>query len=117
MLYNTKALKRQGTTDSEYKNTESNSITTSSQTEQGTMRENSIITCNQNIVEFIALYKNKEITVHLEFPEHHDEEAATDFLNRLKEIYLEKIKLQSMQTEVQALQCTTTEEKEENTNG
>lgn len=116
MLYNTKALKCASTSDSEYNNTESNSITTSNNAEQGTM-ESQLITCTENLLEFTAPYKNKEVTIHLEFPEQQNQEAASDFLSRLKEIYLEKIKSQSMQMEKPALQCTTTKEKEDKENG
>lgn len=117
MLYNTKALKCTGTTDSEYNTTESNSITTSNQTEQATMQEEKLITCTENLLEFIAPYKNQEITIHLEFPEQQDEVAAVDFISRLKEIYLKKIKIQSMQGEIPALQCNTTREEEDKANG
>lgn len=37
-------------------------------------------------------YKNKEIKVILEFPLKSDEAAVREFISRLKEIYLEKIK-------------------------
>ena len=116
MLYYTKVLKCANTPVSEYDSTETNSITTSNDNEQVDMGE-SIITCTENLVEFNAPYKNKEVTIHLEFPEEQDEAAATDFMNRLKGIYLEKIKSQSMQMEIPALQSETTREKEEDANG
>ena len=116
MLYDTKALKCTGTTVSEYNNTETNKITTTNKAEQVGMEDN-IITCTENLLEFTAPYKNKKVTIHLEFPEQQDEVAATDFISRLKEIYIEKIKVQSGQEESSALQCTTTREKEGDTNG
>lgn len=117
MLYNTKALKCTGTTDSEYNTTESNSITTSNHQEQATMQEENIITCTENLLEFTAPYGNKEVTIHLEFPEHENEEVTNDFINRLKEIYLKKIKLQSMQGENPALYSQSTNEEEDKANG
>ena len=116
MLYNTKALKCTSTQDYEYNKKESNIITTSNKAEQVTMEDN-IITCTENLIEFTAPYKNKKVTIHLEFPEQQDEVAATDFISRLKEIYLKKIEIQSMQRETPALQCITTEEKEDKPNG
>ena len=116
MLYDTKALKCEAALDSEYNKTESNRITTSNKEEQGVMEDN-IITCTENLLEFVTPYKNKEVTVHLEFPEQQNEEAVSDFFGRLKEIYILQIKVQSGQEESSALQCTTTSEKEEDTNG
>ena len=78
---------------------------------------NKQITCTENLLEFTVPYRNKEMTIHLEFPEHQNDEAATDFINRLKEIYLKKIKLQSMQEENPALQCNITKDKEDKPNG
>lgn len=115
MLYCNKALKCIDETGLEYNNTETNKITTSNKQEQGNMEN--IITCTENLIEFTAPYKNKEVAIQLEFPEQQDEEAALDFIRRLKEIYLEKIKIQSGHGKSSAVQCTTTSEKEEDTNG
>lgn len=116
MLYYTKVLKCTSTLDSEYKTTESNSITTSNQAEQGTM-EDSIITCTENLLEFNTLYKNREVAIHLEFPTQQNAEAEETFISGLKEIYLKKIRFQSGQGEYPALQCNTTREEEEDANG
>lgn len=116
MLYNTKALKCAGVTVSEYNSTETNKIITTNKQEQVGMEDN-IITCTENLVEFTAPYKSKEVTVHLEFPEQQNEEAVLDFFGRLKEIYLKKIEIQSMQRENPALQCNTTREEEDKPNG
>lgn len=115
MLYCNKALKCMGEIGPEYNNSETNKITTTNKQEQGNMEN--IITCTENLMEFTAPYKSKEVTVHLEFPEQQNEEAVSDFFGRLKEIYLKKIEIQSMQRETPALQCNTTREEEDKPNG
>lgn len=116
MLYDVELSKDNMNDCSEYLKIEQNKITKSSQTEQVSM-DNNITTCNENLLEFVAPYKNKAVTVHLEFPEYQDEETVTDFISRLKIIYFEKIKKQSMQGGNTALYSQTTNEEEGNTNG
>ena len=47
---------------------------------------------DSNEVEVIMFYKKKEITIHLEFPKQQKEEILEDVKNRLKELYLRKMK-------------------------
>lgn len=48
------------------------------------------ITCTEELLKFTLPYKNKEVIIHLEFPEEQNGEAADDFISRLKELYLKK---------------------------
>lgn len=53
------------------------------------------VNSTEEALEFTLPYKNKEVTIHLEFPDEQNQEAADDFISRLKELYLKKIKIQS----------------------
>ena len=46
---------------------------------------------------FTYQYKNQNINVTLEFPTQTDSKAKQEFVARLKEIYLRKIEMESMQ--------------------
>ncbi len=58
-------------------------------------------------------HRNKQIQVILEFPEQSDQKAEQEFIARLKEIYLKKIKNGAMQKEDFALPFPPTKNKEE----
>lgn len=79
--------------------------------------ENCIITCTEELLEFTLPYRHKEVTILLEFPEEQNEEAADDFISRLKELYLKKIKIQSGGVETPVLYSQSANEKEEKDNG
>lgn len=124
MLYCSNVLKHSQNNDSEYSITELNKIATSNQQKKEIM-ENSKKTIadtpteNQapNLIEFNTSYRNKNVTVHLEFPEQQNEKAAEDFISRLKNIYLKKIESKTMQLRESALQCISTNEKEDKNHG
>jgi len=65
---------------------------------------------------FICKHKNQEINVTVEFPIQSDGQAEQDFISRLKEIYLRKIEIESMQGG-EALWCTSADGKENFENG
>lgn len=75
------------------------------------------IICTEEMLEFTLPYKNKDVTIHLEFPKEQNEEAADDFISRLKELYLKKIKIQSGRVETPALYSQPANEREEKGNG
>lgn len=66
-----------------------------------------------SITKFAAFYKNKEIKVAAEFPVQSDRKAEQEFIDRLKEIYLGKIDLESLQSEKETLPYHPARDKEE----
>ena len=86
MLSCVDALKCKQTLDSEYSISESNKIATNSCQESEDM-EKCTVNGTEEQIEFTLPYKNKEVTIHLEFPTNQNKEAADDFLSRLKELY------------------------------
>jgi len=46
--------------------------------------------------QFLCRHKNKEVKVTVEFPKQSSPKAEQEFVCRLKEIYLEKVKIGSM---------------------
>ena len=96
--------------DFEYSISESNKIATTNQLEQEIME-------SKQEIEFTKSYRNKNVTIHLEFPSQSNEKAADDFFSRLKEIYLQKVENRSMQLKESALQCMSTEEQEDKNYG
>lgn len=105
MIYHNAVQKRNETSASEYVQAEGNKITTSNQN----MQEQS----NMETMEFMVDYRKKEIKVTLEFPQNTDEQAEQEFISRLKEIYLRKIKFLSMQEKESALHSKAKKKQEE----
>lgn len=79
----------------------------------------------ENKVYLFLSHQNKQVKVTLEFPEKSDPKAERELTDKLKAIYLEKIKLshdsllnevRAVQKEDLALQSPTTKDKEENGN-
>ena len=67
-------------------------------------REQVVGECQSVQRKALTTYQNKEIKVVLEFPQEVNQKVEEEFKNRLKEVYLRKIKFGSMQTEDAALQ-------------
>ena len=86
MIYNAKVGKHNSESDSEYR-----------QAELHSNRDKKGIPEAQSMVTEICSKKCKKVKITLEFPERTDEMAEQEFIGRLKEIYLEKIKKGSMQ--------------------
>lgn len=84
------------------------------QEETHTMNQEQVVEECQNVqIEAITTYQKKEVRVVLEFPAVADPRAEAEFQSRLKEIYLRKIKLGSMQggeSEVQSHSLVENEE-------
>ena len=115
--------------DFEYSISKSNKIATTNQSEQEIMANcpetvtttqpessveagDSLLTSTPDQIEFTTSYKNKNVTIHLEFPSQSNEKAADDFFRGLKELYLKKVENRSMQLKESALQSMSTNEKE-----
>lgn len=105
MIYRDNAFKKTQSNDFEYKVSKSNKMTVRSDSEQEIMK-------SKQEIQFTKSYRNKNVTIHLEFPSQSDEKATDDFFSRLKEIYLKKLEIKSMQLRDSALQCVNTKEKE-----
>ena len=103
MVYRSKALKRNANQDSEYRQAESHS----NKNEEVHPKDSQVITH-----QFLCKHKNKEVKVTVEFPEQSDLVAEREFKGRLKEIYLEKVRLGTMQGKESALSCTPNESTE-----
>ena len=105
MLYNGKTLQKESCkeTDSAYRQAESHS----NKNEEVQSEDNKVVTQS-----FSCNYKNKEIKVTVEFPKQSDMVAEQEFKSRLKEIYLEKIRLGAMQISESALTCQPNESTE-----
>ena len=94
MIYHNTVQKHSKTSADEYRQAEENMITTSNQSQSmQSMQEQS----NMETMEFMVDYRKKEIKVTLEFPEASNEKAAREFENCLKELYLKKVKVLSIQ--------------------
>ena len=109
MVYNGKTLQQQSETiGSEYRQANSHSN-----------KNKEVQQVNSQVVtqQFLCRHKNKEVKVTVEFPEQSNPKAEQEFVCRLKEIYLEKVKIGSMQGKKSALSCTPTKDKEEQRNG
>lgn len=63
-------------------------------------------------IEFTKTYRNKNVTIHLEFSVESNEKATNDFFSRLKELYLKKMEIKFMQLRESALQCVNMKGKE-----
>lgn len=96
MIYRSKAVKCNANQDSEYRQAESHS----NKNEEVHPKDSQVITH-----QFLCKHKNKEVKVTVEFPEQSNPRDEQEFKSRLKEIYLEKIKLGSMQGNESALSC------------
>lgn len=57
---------------------------------------------------FACISQNKEVNVTLFFPTQSDKKAESEFIGILKEIYLNKIKIGSMQSESGAVESPST---------
>lgn len=108
MIYNTKVEKRNSESDSEYRQAELHS----NRDKKGIPEEQSMVI---EICPNECKCKNLKIT--LEFPEQTDEAAEREFISRLKEIYLEKIKKGSMQEKDSALTFNPTNGEEDMLDG
>ncbi|MBQ7766396.1 MAG: hypothetical protein IJ397_06115 [Lachnospiraceae bacterium] len=91
MLYNSNAIKQKQTV---YGQDEVHKM----------KQEQSVEVCKSVQVETTATYKKKEIKILMEFPQEANWKAEEEFKNRLKEIYLRKINIGSMQSGESALQ-------------
>lgn len=91
MLYNSNAIKQKQTV---YGQDEVHKM----------KQEQSVEVCKSVQVETTATYKKKEIKILMEFPQEANWKAEEEFKNRLKEIYLRKINIGSMQSVESALQ-------------
>ena len=105
MLYSGKTLqgKSNKQNDSEYRQAESHS----NKNEEVQPKDNKMVTH-----QFLCRHNNKEVKVTVEFPEQSDLGAEQEFKSRLKEVYLEKVKLGSMQGKESALPCKPNESTE-----
>lgn len=105
MIYHANALKQTQNNDFEFEIVKSNKMVVRNVLEQELMEDSQEI-------KFTKTYRNKNVTIHLEFPTQSNEKATDDFFSRLKEIYLKKMEIKSMQLREAALQCVNTKEKE-----
>lgn len=55
------------------------------------------------MVQYVREQGSQKVVVHLEFPKQSDKEAEDEFISRIKEIYLRKIKKEIGQGEETAL--------------
>lgn len=109
MIYHNTVRKCTKTSANEYRQAEDNKITTSNQSQsEQSMQEQS----NMETMEFMVDYRKKEIKVTLEFPKTPNEKAAREFENCLKELYLKKVKVLSMQKRESALHSKSNEKQE-----
>ncbi len=92
-------LKCRGTSANEYVQAEKNNNVKRSIAEQEQQRVEQV-ECSSS--------KNKDIKVTLVFPTTSDSKAETEFISRLKEIYLKKIETEAMQERDGALQSQST---------
>jgi len=107
MIYHNTVQKHSKTSADEYRQAVANKITTSNQSQsEQSMQEQS----NMETMEFMVDYRKKEIKVTVEFPRNTVEQAEQEFISRLKEIYLKKIKVLSMQEKESALHWQAKEE-------
>lgn len=102
MRQHTNALKQN--TNSVYNSAEQNKITSSNQMEQ-TLGD-------MELAEFVCGYKGKEVKVVLEFPTDTNEKAERVFIDTLKNVYLEKVKIRSIQKKESALSSVSTKDME-----
>lgn len=93
-------LKCRGTSANEYVQAEKNNNVKRRIAEQEQQRVEQV-ECSSS--------KNKDIKVTLVFPTTSDSKAETEFVNRLKEIYLKKIETGAMQERERALQSQSTD--------
>lgn len=110
MIYNAKAEKRNSESDSEYRQAELHS----NRDKKGIPEEQSMVI---EICPNECKCKCKKVKITLEFPEQTDEAAEQEFISRLKEIYLEKIKKGTMQKMDSALTFNPTDGKEDMLDG
>lgn len=94
MRQHSNVLKCRGTSANEYVQAEENSNVKRRIVEQEQKRVEQV-ECSSN--------KTKDVKVTLIFPTASDSKAETEFISRLKEIYLKKIEAKAMQEETQAL--------------
>ena len=80
----------------------------SNNSENANHKENSMDT-----ISLECTYEKKTIKLHLEFPKQSDKNAEQEFIERLKEIYLKKLDLESVQSKNPEVQSQTTKEKGE----
>ena len=66
---------------------------------------------------YTTTHKNKQVNVILEFPKQTDHKAEQEFISRLKELYLEKIKLGACTSGKSALSSLKIKETEDSGNG
>lgn len=93
MLYNTNTIKQ---TNHGYEQAVTNSMN----------QEQSKGDCKSVQVEQKVSYQNRDIKVVLEFPTESNPQAEQKFEDFLKELYLKKIKSESMQKETQELESS-----------
>ncbi|MBQ6887882.1 MAG: hypothetical protein IJN54_10255 [Lachnospiraceae bacterium] len=107
MIYNGKATQCESKPDSAYSLSEShNNMNKEVNPEEYPMDSQT----------FICKSKNQEVKVTVEFPTQSNKVAEQEFITRLKEIYLRKIKIGAMQQKESALSSQFTKDKEENIN-
>lgn len=100
MRQHSNELKCGGTSANEYVQAENNNNVKRSITEQEQQRVEQV-ECSSS--------KNKDIKVTLVFPTASDSKAETEFISRLKEIYLRKIETGAMQEREEALYSQSTD--------
>ena len=66
---------------------------------------------------YTTIHKNKKVNVIVKFPKQTDQKAEQEFIDRLKELYLEKIKNGSCINQDSALLSDKIKEVEEKENG
>ena len=66
-----------------------------------------------NMVQYVSENGNQKVVVTLEFPKQSDKKAEQEFIGRLKEIYLKKVKVLSIQEKDSALHCISNERQED----
>lgn len=69
--------------------------------------------CKSVQIEQKISYQNRDIKVVLEFPAESNPRAEQEFMDFLKELYLQKIKPGSMQKATQALESPSIENRED----
>ena len=103
MIYRSTVLKWSTNQDFEYRQAESHS----NENKEVHQEDKQVVTH-----QFLCKHKNQEVKVTVEFPEQSNPQAEQEFKSRLKEIYLEKVKLGSMQGKESALPCEPNENTE-----
>lgn len=103
MLYQGNVQKQKDNLASEYRQVETHNHVNKEQPKE----DNNTMASKRH---FTKTADNKEINITVVFPNCSDEKAEQEFVGSLKELYLKKLELESMQNDSVALEYSATEE-------